>query len=406
MSAPVDQERAVELSIEASRVFTPSAPINDRALFAGRLPQIEQVMDAVNQRGRHAIIFGERGVGKTSLSNVLATFLRGGNIVSRRIGCDAGDSYDSVWKKMFMEFQFQQVAEIGGFGKPSLPPRADAADDIISPDVVRRQLVLWSQNSHPILIIDEFDRIDDRYRTIFADTIKTLSDSSVNVTVLFVGVAESVDELISEHQSIERALAQIKMPRMSEEEIKEIITTGATRLGMSIDGDSLSRIAQLSQGLPHYAHLLGLYASRTALAMLSLEIGSDVLSSAITSALQGIQQSIRSAWQKATLSARKDNLFADVLLSCALAQMDELGTFASQDVRLPMRMVTGKPYDIPAFAQHLNEFSEPKRGNILKKIGGSRRFRYHFTNPLMPPYLIMRGFAEGKVSAALLDQLS
>ena len=405
MPEEIDVERARTISFQVSRVFTPSTPINDHTLFAGRLAEVAQVVDAVNEPGRHAIVFGERGVGKTSLSNVLATYL-GSYVISRRIGCDVGDSFDSVWKKAFTEFQVQDAGKIGGFAEPSLPPRIDSTEDIISPDVVRRQLIRWSKDTHPIIIIDEFDRIDDRYRTIFADTIKTLSDGNINATVVFVGVAENVEQLISEHQSTERALAQIKMPRMSEAEIKEIITTGVDRLGMEIEPLALSRIAKLAQGLPHYAHLLGFHACRSALARRWLLINLDILDDGIKDALNGVQQSIRSAWQKATLSPRKDNLFGQVLLSCALAPVDEMGTFASQDVRTPLRMVTGKPYDIPAFAQHLNEFSEVKRGNVLKKIGGSRRFRYHFTNPLMPPYLIMRGFAEGKVTTLLLDQLS
>src|ERR1700676_4226994 len=162
---------------------------------------------------------------------------------------------------------------------------------------------------------------------------------------------------------------------------------------MPIEAMALDRIAVLAQGLPHYAHLLGLHATRAALEKLSLYIDSEMLDIAVKKAIDAAQQSIRSAWHKAIVSARKDNLFADVLLSCALARTDDMGTFAAQDVRTPMKLVTGKAYDIPAFAQHLNEFSDSKRGNILKKIGESRRFRYRFTSPLIPPFVIMRGFS-------------
>lgn len=77
-NAQLTDERVGELSMEASRVFTPAAPIDDRALFAGRTVQVVNVLDAVNQKGQHAIIFGDRGVGKTSLANVLASFLPAG----------------------------------------------------------------------------------------------------------------------------------------------------------------------------------------------------------------------------------------------------------------------------------------------------------------------------------------
>jgi len=215
-----------------------------------------------------------------------------------------------------------------------------------------------------------------------------------------------VDQLIAEHESVQRALVQIKMPRMSKDEIKEIVQKGLSHLKMTIDADALDRIAVLAQGLPHYAHLLGLHTSRKALDSLSTHVDIAVLDVAIRMAIEAAQQSIRSAWHQAIISARKDNLFADVLLSCELARTDDMGTFAAQDVRTPMQMVTGKPYDIPTFAQHLNEFSDIKRGNILKKMGESRRFRYRFNNPLMPPFVIMRGFADGKVTSELLKTIA
>jgi len=407
MSEPLTHARAEQLSLEGGRVFSPSAPIDERDLFAGRRAQLTQVIDAINQKGQHAIIFGDRGVGKTSLVNVLASFLHSdGQIFSCRVNCDAGDSYHSLWSKVFAEVQLHQVAVVGGFSSISQRARADAADDVVSPEIVRRQLSLWSQRSLPILIIDEFDRVDDRYRTIFADTIKTLSYHAIPATVVLVGVADSVDQLIAEHQSIERALVQIKMPRMSREEITDIITNGVSRLGMTIEAEALRRIAMLAQGLPHYAHLIGLHVCRTGLERLSLHVDQSTLDAAIQRAIEGAQQSIRNAWHKATISQRKDNLFADVLLSCALARTDDMGSFAAQDVRDPMQAVTGRPYDIPSFAQHLNEFSDPKRGNILKKLGASRRFRYRFTNPLMQPFVIMRGFADGKVGSQLLERLA
>ena len=95
----------------------------------------------------------------------------------------------------------------------------------------------------------------------------------------------------------------------------------------------------------------------------------------------------------------KENLFADVLLACALAETNELGFFPAQAVRAPMCKITGKDYDIPSFAQHLNEFSDTKRGPVLQKQGETRRYVYRFVNPLMQPYVIMQGVVNGRVSS-------
>ena len=83
-----------------------------------------------------------------------------------------------------------------------------------------------------------------------------MSDHAVNATVVLVGVADSVDELIAAHASVERALSQILMPRMTRGELTKVVTRGLDTLGMKIDQPAMNRITSLSQGLPHYAHLV------------------------------------------------------------------------------------------------------------------------------------------------------
>src|SRR5258708_656660 len=89
---------------ELGKVFSPSAPINTLSLFAGRIPQLRTVLDAINQRGRHVLIYGERGVGKTSLASILGEVIvqnAGPSLVVQKVICDGGDRFDSVWRKVF-----------------------------------------------------------------------------------------------------------------------------------------------------------------------------------------------------------------------------------------------------------------------------------------------------------------
>ena len=59
----------------------------------------------------------------------------------------------------------------------------------------------------------------------------------------------------------------------------------------------------------------------------------------------------------------------------------------------------GKPYQITAFAKHMNEFGGDERGPILDKIGTRRNYRFRFRNPLLPPYIIMSGISQGLIDA-------
>jgi hypothetical protein len=211
--------------------------------------------------------------------------------------------------------------------------------------------------------------------------------------------------LIAGHQSIERALIQIQMPRMSPGEITEIIQKGTSRLGMRADKEALAQLASLSQGLPYITHLLALHSTRIALRNSSLTITADHVHSGIRTALDQWQETIKTSYYEATKSAQPGNIYKQVLLGCALAEIDDLGYFTAASVRTPLRLLSGKSYDIPNFARHLKEFSEPIRGQILERVGAARRLRYRFVNPIMKPYVVIRGFAENLLDRQLMRKI-
>lgn len=384
-----------------SESFSPSAPIDQKALFAGRLSQFLEVATAVTQRGQHVILFGERGVGKTSLSTVISQAFEGDAITisSGTINCDKTMDFASLWRKVFREIPINKgiTHGIGFISQPTSQTGtlADYLPNKVTPDDVRH---LLQRLGKTILVIDELDRLEKpEVTTLLADTIKNLSDHSVQTTLILVGVADSVDALISEHQSVERALVQIRMPRMTIDELNEIIDKGVANAGMTIESDARSKISSLSQGLPHYTHLLALHALQTAVKRDSMHVMTSDVTAAIDNALSKAQHSIISAYHKAT-SSQRENLYPQVILACAMAKTDSLGYFSAADVREPMTEIMGKVYDIPAFSQHLNAFCDEKRGPILQRVGETRRFRFRFINPLMQPYIVMDGLRRKLIS--------
>jgi len=398
-----------QIALEAGRAFTPATPVSEKELFAGRMEQIRRTVDAINTRGQHVIIFGERGVGKTSLGNVLSSKLTapGSVVLAPRINCDTTDDFSSLWRKTFSQVEvIQQKRAVGFQGKPSqvFTAASEGLPKKITPEDVRRVLSQLSDSNIVFAIFDEFDRLEDqRARRTMADTIKLLSDQDIRATVIIIGVADTVDDLIAEHQSIERALVQIQMPRMSISELNEILNKGTTRLGMKIVASAKNEMSMLSQGLPHYTHLLGLHASRQALDSRRMEIDVDHVKAAIASAVRDTQQSLQSDFRKATTSPQKDNIYTQVLLACAIAVPDAFGYFAAASVRGPLSGIMGKIYEIPSFAKHLNDFCQVTRGAVLKKSGVKHKFRYRFSNPLMQPLIVMKGLIDGWIDETVLE---
>ena len=101
---PADAESRLA---KLTSVFTPAIPVSQSAVFAGRLEQIQQVVDAIGQPGVHVVIFGEPGVGKTSLANILSKRLGSETktVVAPRVTCERTDDFSSLWRRIFADIK-------------------------------------------------------------------------------------------------------------------------------------------------------------------------------------------------------------------------------------------------------------------------------------------------------------
>ena len=392
-----------KIDFKLSKVFTPATPIKSDDLFQGRKDQIRAVVDAINQNGRHVILYGERGVGKTSLGQILNTKLRQRQVVPvtlTLVNCDSGDDYSSIWDKVFSEILPEDDQDDRLAGDANDMSSALRSLEPLTPHRVRKKLESIANNGILYVILDEFDKIDNApARALIADTIKLFSDRSVEATIIIIGVANDVSGLIEDHQSIERCLVQIHMPRMPRKELEEIVTKGLTSVGMNIEPYALSEITGLSKGLPHYTHLLALHASRRAIDEQQMTVSAPHVKQAIQMVIKEGQESIRNAYDKATYSSKKRTLYAAVLLACAIADTDDGGRFQPADICEPISGITnGRISTTDRFANHLKAFCGPDRCSVLVREGTEYRWRYRFSNPLMQPYVIMKGIESGLIT--------
>jgi Cdc6-like AAA superfamily ATPase len=387
---------------QVGEIFTPSTPIDKMDLFAGRVKEVERVVNAIIMAGQHIALYGERGVGKTSLASVIHDFLpKVEGMINVKINCDADTTFKSLFKNILEEIKLVTKAPGMGF-KAQDNVRIESLDHYIAEEDINpnslRFLFRQLQNKI-IIIIDEFDRVEDEdTKRLLADTIKNFSDYKVDVTFMIVGIADSVDDLIAEHHSIERALVQVNMPRMKTIELNEVINKGLKKLGMTINTSARQQIVTLSQGLPHYTHSLAFYAAKSALQARRNEITRSDVTQAISNSVEMGQQTIEDRYFRAINSPR-GNIYPQVLLACAMAPRDETGYFTATGVKAALSRILKKDYEIAAFAQHLKQFCSPERGPVLKQVGFPRRYKYRFVNPLLEPYTIMKGLAKGMINS-------
>lgn len=395
-------------------IFTPAAPIHDEDLFRGRTEQLRMVIQSILRVGQHAIVYGDRGVGKTSLVNVVEPILHkvGENTTIRavRVTCDAADTYRSAWRKVFDQVPLDNERPVMGFGRQTALDRTTMATLVpagrLGPNDVRRLVQMMAEAYDPVIIFDEFDRLrGTTASSLFADTIKLFSDERIRATLVLVGVSDSVDTLIHEHASIDRCLVQVRMPRMSGTELGEILTKGLERAQMTIELEALAQAVWLSKGLPHYTHLIALNAATTATDARRTAVTLKDVQNACRQAVRGAEETIVRLHYRGTTSPRKDALYRQVLVAATMVPSDELGYFQPSSIGKPLREIVGRRIEQATYTNHLNEFCTTKRGPLLERTP-TKPYRFRFVHPLMQPYVIMIGLDQGLIGNDTLQRLA
>jgi hypothetical protein len=373
--------------IEVSELFSPTAPVRESDLFAGRPDQINKMIDAIFQAGQHAVVYGDRGVGKTSLVNTISQKVFSASKHSRffTVQCLSGDTYVTIWERALKYHRWSNDEYA-----------VDDIDSTLNPISLSDIISRFNANNRPIFIFDEYDRIgDDETKLSMAETVKLLSDRASFGTIVIVGVARTIRDLIYDHESIKRAIKQIEMPRMTRDEIRDLITLRLRRVAMQIEPEPLETIIWLSRGMPGYAQLLGLYSAKRAIAAKSIRVAATHLYSCLDTCLEEAGESTRQAYSRAIQSAKPNNLLRQALLACSVSPQDEFGAFTAAAIREPISRIIGKRWDIPDYARYLKIFCSDARGRILEKEGSPKNYQYRFTDPMMQSYVITKGIADG-----------
>jgi hypothetical protein len=177
---------------------------------------------------------------------------------------------------------------------------------------------------------------------------------------------------------------------MTDDEIKQIVSAGADRLGITVDTDVLNDIAYLSSGFPHYAHLLGLSLAKACVVRETKSIGLQLFEElACTLAIEDAIETFRQTFSRATKTS-KTSRYPQVLCACAAAERDDNGVFRATDVVDGVKKLFGEEVTVQAVVPALQAFTEEDRGAVLIKVPFGSQSHYRFREPMMRPFLRIR----------------
>lgn len=248
--------------------FTPSQPISDLGMFAGRRELMASAIRAIEDQQLHVVLYGERGIGKTSMLHMLTHLGRQAGYVVRYSSCGEDSRFSDTFRAVARDIPLiyhhdidptSERAEEGG-SLSDLAPEGDLSVAEVT------ELFAKLVGARVIVILDEFDRSDAaEFRPKVAQLIKGLSDRAARVQLVIAGVADNLLELIEHLPSIRRNIFGLPVTTMTDRELAELIRVGAEASGIGFGADVVARIVHVAHGSPYLANLIAQHAGIAAL---------------------------------------------------------------------------------------------------------------------------------------------
>lgn len=395
--------------------FTPSEEIRTPERLFGREKNMRIIDRALNSPGRQIFICGDRGVGKTSLAVTAAHVYAGSDSSPIYVPCGKNTTFaaaihavgkqtvdvnDRIERPAVGRTINFNIPAIGGFGLSGgtagtisipVPQTIDEALDVI-------RYVAGKRQGRVIIVIDEMERIESKHeRDLFAEFIKNLSTIDRDVRFIFCGIASDINDLLNAHPSAGRILETIRLEKLHHDFLWQIITTVAEKVGVSIDREMLIRIGQISDGFPHFVHLIG-----DTLFWNIFDDPEDVKAATqdhfragIQGALERSDAVLRAQYQKATQKTKNTDDYEEALWALAdtnsdMRQLQEV--YDSSYVKIMLKRSGRRALPRETFNQRLLTLRNEGHGYILVGYGSGW---FSFRENIMRGYVRLRAEEKG-----------
>lgn len=338
-ASPVVDQRlgAAQARRKIFAAFNPAQPVEDRTELLGRSRELDELLRAMLDLHAHAVLYGARGAGKTSLVRGFGDHADERGYVVLYLSCGSGGSFSSIFAPYLADLPDACFA-------PDARDSAHAAIRALPPEFDARAfaaVLAHVTNRDLIFVVDEFDRVEDPVALgEIAALLKLLTDLRARVQMLFVGIAGNVNELIEAHPSLRRHLVAVPLGRFDPSGVDALFANGERRTSLLFTPTARQVIADMARGSPYHLRLFCFCAAMATVDAQSQTVGEREVEHGLRLAL--------SMWS--STNARASRLFQS-LARQSVPMRTTLARLATESLRgdptAPPTLVAEHPDDPP-----------------------------------------------------------
>ncbi|MCS3805833.1 archaellum biogenesis ATPase FlaH [Chromobacterium alkanivorans] len=401
-----------EFGEELARVLSPARPISSIEKLYGREIEIETIERSLYQPGRHIFIYGDRGIGKSSLAATAAYQYHNSETSPIFVGGSCDETFKSIIaniaNKAMSISRFVNTKKTSNFGFEWKGVKFNSGIETNSKDIASQiqgvgdAADLLDQISKvlpkkTVIVIDEFDaipEIDDRNK--FASLLKQLGDQDINIRFIFTGIAKSIDELLGAHQSAYRQLETIELANLSWDARYDLVKNAMSHFNITIPDDINWRIAMICAGYPYYIHLIAekilweVFSDDKLVDQVSL----DHYGRGLNSAVRSVTAELRKPYEIAVIHRSEE--YEDVVWSTADTDdlLRPLSEMRKSYEAIILKRRKSNPISSAAYSQCIRNLKNEKFGAILIPLIG-RKGWYGFRENMLRGFIRLQAAANG-----------
>ncbi len=351
-------------------------------MFAGRAETLAKLIRSIEDQKLHVVLYGDRGIGKTSLLHILSQQARQARYLVQYLSCGEDSDFSETFRSvaasipLLYHSDFAPTADETEHGAtlgsllPAGPLHAQQISDLFAKLTGTRLLI----------ILDEFDRsAPGPFRRQIAELVKNLSDRSIRAQLVIAGVASNLSELIEHIPSIRRNILGLQVPDMARDEVENMIRIGERESGMSFADDAIELVTSAASGSPYIASLLSQHAAISAVERASLRVEHEDAVRSVDRAVSEIGNRLSEASRDEIRRAQTEG-FGEALGILGRTALHTGGRFVGEGLEqwLP---------EPEARARLISEITQ--RYSLVMDVAGSDSYTYRFREEGAPIYLWM-----------------